>query len=466
MKRRDFVKRVTLAGTSLAFMPGLTGAANVLGAPARTGRNISNGNTIRIGLIGHGNMGREDTNAALACEDIKLTAVCDLYDPRLELAKKQWGNDLFLTKDYYKLLERKDIDAVLIATPDHWHKQIILDALHAGKHVFCQKPLIHKLDDADELLAAHKGSNKIIQVGSQGVASLGNQKAKQLLQSGIIGDLTHVSGSFTKYLGFHEIDPEANEKTIWWDRFLGTAPKIPFEALRFLYWRGFEEYSTGIAGDLFVHVISSLHYITDAEGPEQIYATGDIMHYKDVHQRTSPDLMLGTFRYPRCNNIGPFYLSLSANLSDGVSKEWSSTNFKLTGVKGIIEVGWDWVRLKTDEDIDMSVFSNLKPLGHNIDIPKQVDFKRKKQDGYFMGYSSFEKEPTNEFLFQVDNTYEGGHINHLNNFFTGIRTNTPVQSDLLFGLRAAAPAILSNASNHSGSPVYWDPGKLRMVDKK
>lgn len=469
MKRREFVKNMTIAGTTIAVMPAFA-SGNLIHTPENNSASARNAGSkdgvIRIGLIGHGNMGREDTNAALACKDIKLVAVCDLYDLRLESAKKEWGDDLFLTKDYLELLKRPEIDAVLIATPDHWHKQIIIDALKAGKHVFCQKPLIHKLDDANDLLVARRRSNKIIQVGSQGVASLGNQKAKQLLQSGIIGNLTHVSGAFTKYLGFHTIPEDATEKTIWWDRFLGNAPKIPFDAMRFLHWRGFEEYSTGIAGDLFVHVISSMHYITDAIGPEMIYSTGDILHYKGGVQRTSPDIMLGTFRYPQHNGIGPFYLTLTANLSDGVSKEWSSTNFRLTGDKGVIEVGWDWVKFKTNDTIDPSAFEKLPALGYGIDTPKQVNFKKEKKDGYFMGYSSFEKEPTNDFLFQVTEEYEGGHINHLKNFFTGIRNNTPVQSDLLFGLRAAAPAILSNNSNHSGEPIAWDPEKLKIVKKK
>src|SRR5690606_325747 len=175
-------------------------------------------------LIGAGGMGTEDMNTALKHDNVEMIAVCDLYDGRLDQASEKWGNHLFKTKDYKEILKRKDIDAVIIGTPDHWHKQISIDALNAGKHAYCEKPMVHSVDEGHELINAWKKSGKIYMVGSQGLSSLGNEKAKQLLAEGAIGDINYAEGFWARHspLGAwqYAVPEDASEKTVDWTRYI------------------------------------------------------------------------------------------------------------------------------------------------------------------------------------------------------------------------------------------------------
>jgi predicted dehydrogenase len=401
-------------------------------------------NEIRLGLIGCGTQGTGDTNTALRVDGIRLTAVCDLFDDRLAAAKERWGDSLFTTKDYRELLKRKDVDAVIVATPDHWHLDIAVGAMKAGKHVYCEKPVIHKINEAKAMINAQQTSGVCFQAGSQGMASLGNRKARQLVLGGIIGKVNFIDGQFSnppRTNDSYRIPETASEKTIWWSRFLGKAPRRDFDAQRFLYWRNWKDYSTGIAGDLFVHVLASLHYITDAQGPEKVYTTGGIYNKLDS-LRDTPDIMLGYFNYPDRNNVGAFTVQLGANYVDGVSRAWGSMNFLIVGSEGKLRVEWNRVTLTSLKPVDTNRLKQLAQLGEGID--------------------AFEVISPNEVVFKASEGYKGGHYDHFSNFFSGIRNRTPIAADVVFGVQSAAPALLCYESYLSGSPVYWDAGKLEM----
>ena len=160
-------------------------------------KSVSPNSFVNIALIGKGGMGTSDTNTSLSVDGVKIVGVCDLYDKRLKDAKAEWGNELFVTKDYREILSRKDVDAVIIATPDHWHQPIAIEAMNAGKHVYCEKPVIHKLGEGKALIEAQKKSGVLFQTGSQGMASLGNRAARLLVQQGVIGAVNFVDGQFT-----------------------------------------------------------------------------------------------------------------------------------------------------------------------------------------------------------------------------------------------------------------------------
>lgn len=304
--RRTFIKQMMAGGILLPSAPQLLAEGNSSGVVGN-GESVGS-REIRIALIGKGGMGTADANCALRVPGVKITAVCDVYETRLEDAKKQWGDHIFITKDYNDILKRSDVDAVLIGTPDHWHQPIAIAAMKAGKHVYCEKPVIHKISEAEKLIDAQRVSGMYFQAGSQGMASLGNRKARQLLRSGAIGKVNFIDGQFTGApgtLGYYPVADNASEKTIWWKRFLGNAPKHKFDPQRFFYWRNWKDYGTGIAGDLFVHVLASLHYITDAIGPEKVYTTGGIRHYTDGY-RDTPDVMLAYLDYPDREDLGAF----------------------------------------------------------------------------------------------------------------------------------------------------------------
>ena len=190
--RRSFLKKATLGTTVLGAAPMILASnydEKILLNRSYDGALFSANDQINLGLIGSGIQGIYDTRAALTVEGVKLVAACDLYTGRLDRAKELWGDDIFVTRDYRKLLERNDIDAVIVATPDHWHKQIAIDALKAGKHVYCEKPMVQKWQEGQDIISAQKSTGKLCQVGSQGMASLGNEKAKQLYEEGAIGDI-------------------------------------------------------------------------------------------------------------------------------------------------------------------------------------------------------------------------------------------------------------------------------------
>lgn len=441
--RREFLKKMAISAAVLNSAPSLLSTAGEkMVKDVKT--SISPNSFINIALIGKGGMGTANTNTALTVEGVRLVGVCDLYDKRLKDAKAQWGNEIFATKDYREILLRKDIDAVIIATPDHWHQPIAIEAMNAGKHVYCEKPVIHKLGEGKALIETQKKSGVLFQVGSQGMASLGNRAARLLVQQGIIGPVNFVDGQFTAApgrLNAFTAPDDASEETIWWDRFLGNAPKIPFTPQHFFAWRNWKNYGTGIAGDLFVHVLSSIHYIMDAIGPEKVYTTGGIRYYTDG-LRDTPDVMLGYFDYPDRNNSGAFTVQLGANYVDGVSRKWGSMDFRIVGSKGSLDVGWDKVVLKTIEDVNTKDFEILRQLGQGMDVPEKVSPR--------------------EFVFDAEKGYKGGHYDHHFNFINGIRNNIPLTADVLFAVRAAAPALLSYESYLRSKAIEWDAQKLKI----
>ena len=178
--RRNFIKNVTAASALLAT-ESIARPFNII----KDLKKISPNDKIRFATIGMGIQGHSDTKAALrSSQDVEFVAAADLYDGRLEDAKRKWGKDLITTKHYKEILDRKDVDAVIIGTPDHWHKQISVDAMAAGKHVYCEKPMVHGVDEGPAVIAAQKKYGKVFMVGSQGLSSLGNEKARELLKDG------------------------------------------------------------------------------------------------------------------------------------------------------------------------------------------------------------------------------------------------------------------------------------------
>ena len=432
--RRDFIKKMVAGGIAATAFPHLIiGKDSSVAGLKSLNQNVS---PIRIALIGKGSMGTNDIQTALRVPGVKLVAVCDLYEQRLQNAKTEWGNDIFTSRDYKEILSRNDIDAVFVGTSDHWHQKISIDAMKAGKHVYCEKPVIHKISEAKDLIKAQAESRCVFQSGSQGMASLGNRKAKQLVQSGAIGKVSLIEAAFTSAPRQACRIPEgASPVNIWWDRYIKNAPKVPFEPSRFFCWRNWKDYGTGIAGDLFVHVLSSLQYIMNAPGPEKVYTTGDTDGIGDT-----PYIMLSHFDYPDKNGSGAFKAALTANYADGVSKKWGSLDFTIIGSDGTLRVQWDRVTLRKNGKTSAADFGGLPPLGNTIDVPEQIS--------------------DTELLF-VEKGYNNCHLDHISRFFDGIRNQTPVEANVLFAVQTAVPAVMCFESFLSGKPIYWDPEKLK-----
>lgn len=444
-KRRLFLKNLGLAGVASTVMPSALANEGNLPRYLKRDHQVSGNNIIKIGLIGAGGMGVADTQTALANPNIELLAVCDLYDGRLEDSKNRWGGDIFITKNYKKVLERKDIDAVIVATPDHWHKKISVEALNAGKHVYCEKPMVHSIDEGKEVINAWKKSGKIFMVGSQGLSSLGNEKAKELLEEGAIGDINYAEGFWARNspqgAWQYAIPEDASPQTVDWKRFIEPATKRAFDPVRFFRWRNYLDYGTGMSGDLFVHLFSSLHFITNSIGPSKISATGGLRYWEDG--REVPDVLLGMFDYPETELNKAFNLSLRCNFVDGTS---GSTYLKLVGSKGSMDVEWDKVTLK-----------------RNISAESDDPFSAEKAKELFGRQDRKKMLPPLETVFTAEDGYKGAHYDHFANFFNAIRNDTKVVEDPIFAFRAAAPALLCNESYKQNKFVGWNPEEMKIV---
>lgn len=435
-QRRQFIKKMVAGGVAVSTFPHLLLGKESFEEYQGMSIPVQEAAPVRLALIGKGGMGTADTNTALRVPGVKLVAVCDLYDVRLQNAKREWGDDIFITRDYKEILSRNDVDAVIVGTSDHWHQKISIDAMNAGKHVYCEKPVIHKISEAKDLIRAQEASGCVFQSGSQGMASIGNRKAKQLVQNGAIGKVNLVEAAFTSGpRGGCRVPEGITPADIWWDRYIMNAPKVAFAPERFFCWRNWKDYGTGIAGDLFVHVLSSLQYIMDSSGPEKVYTTGDVDGVGDT-----PYIMLGYFDYPAKNGMNAFKAALTANYADGVSKKWGSMDFTIIGNEGTLEVEWDRVTLKKPRKVSAADFSGLASLGNNIDKPEQIS--------------------DTELLF-VENGYNNCHLDHITRFFDGIRKKAKVEADVMFAVQTAVPAVMCFESYLSGKPIYWDAEKLK-----
>ncbi|MEX2512629.1 MAG: Gfo/Idh/MocA family oxidoreductase [Cyclobacteriaceae bacterium] len=444
--RRGFLKKISLAGAATAVVPA-TLANNEAQKFIRLKREAlgSADRKLKIALIGAGIMGTQDMNTALQHENVEIVAVCDLYDGRLQTAKERWGDHLLLTKDHKELLKLKDLDAVLIGTPDHWHKQISIDAMEAGKHVYCEKPMVHDVSEGQEVIETWKKSGKIFMVGSQGISSLGNEKAKELLAEGAIGDINYAEGFWARHspegAWQYFVPKDASLDTVDWERYISNTTEREFDPLRFFRWRNYLDYGTGMSGDLFVHLFTSLHFITNSLGPNKVSAMGGLRYWKDG--REVPDVLLGMFQYPDSQEHPGFNLSLRCNFVDGTS---GSTYLKIVGSKGSMDVKWDEVVVKQNQQSasnDPFMEQQAKLSGNNPDRKKIL--------------------PPAETVYKVESGYKGAHYDHFGNFFRAIRENGTVVEDPVFAFRAAAPALLCNESYFQDKFINWDPKQMKLI---
>jgi predicted dehydrogenase len=447
LNRRTFLK---VAGSATAGT--VLGAKVHALAAAQAGPSapISANDRIQIALIGAGGQGQGDTQTAVQVPGVKLVAVADCYDGRLEHSKELWGNDLFTTRDYREVLSRKDIDAVIVGTPDHWHKQVSVDAMKAGKDVYCEKPMIHVYADGPEMIETARATHRILQVGSQRVSSIIYAKAKELLASGAIGQLNMVNARWDRNSSMgawnYTVPLDASSETCDWERFLGTAPRIPFNAEHFFQWRKWKAYGTGVAGDLFVHLFSGTHFITGAYGPTRAMATGGLRFWKDG--RDANDVLLGLFDYRE-----GFNLSLRVNFVDGGEE---SEGLIFTGSEGTMEIAGNTVTI--------SRTPREKEPGYMIDTFTEAMQKR-VLESYRQKYPVQHPSgpPSTEYeKYAAPEGYRDSY-DHFSNFFGAVRSRRPVVEDAVFGFRAAGAALLSNLSVERGVVVKWDPDSMKLV---
>ena len=402
------------------------------------------GNTIRFASIGTGVRGCELLAASLRVPGVECVAVSDLWEGRLTAAQQALKKQVATTRNYKEILDRKDIDAVIVAATDHQHRRVVVDACNAGKDVYCEKPLSHTVEDGFAMLAAAQKNNRIVQVGSQRVSSILYEKAREIYASGKLGQVCSIAAYWDRNSAsgawVYPIPPEVNDQNIDWKEFLVGAPSIPFDPVRFFRWRCFTDYGEGLGGDLIVHLISGILFITgnNSPVPTRAQSTGGLFRWKDGRQ--FPDLIETFYDYPdfrvdmRCNlnNDGGefigFYGTEGTMIIKGSTLTFSPQNM-LPEMEEYSTKGWP-------EDLRKQYVENWEK-DHPLPAP----------------WASKLTEEVEEYI--PPHGYNDT-VDHEANFFNAVRSRKPSVENEVFGNNAAIGCHLANYSYFNKRPAIWD----------
>ncbi|HEY9258354.1 Gfo/Idh/MocA family oxidoreductase [Chitinophaga sp.] len=420
-------------------------------------KRISPNDKIRIACVGMGIMGFGDVETAIKVPGVEFVGAADLYDGHLARVKEVFGPQVYTTRDYRELLKRKDIDAIIVATPDHWHDTIAIAAMEAGKAVYCEKPMVQQIAEGHQVIAAQKRTKAVFQVGSQRVSSIALAEARKRYQAGEIGRLNVVEARMDRHSALgawqYSIPPDASPATVDFDTFLKDTAKLPFDPVRFFRWRNYQAYGTGIPGDLFVHLISGLHFITGSIGPTSIYASGNLVQWKDG--RDVPDTVVAIFDYPETKEHPSFQMTLRVNFADGSG---GGEYTRLIGTEGVLELGWNDFKIKKHKLPEAPGYGGWDTYN---------TFTKAQQAAYVKQYDA--KYPADKRnAIETSSAYAApkgydDRLEHFTNFFESMRTGKAVVEDAVFGLRAAGPALLTNESYFSKKLINWDPVNMKIV---
>ncbi len=436
--RRRFLEiGAAAAGASLATKNMLLSPTPLLASP----RPVASSDRLRFGIIGIGMQGSGLLADAIELPGIECVAACDLYDGRHTLAREITNKPaLPVTRRYHELLANKDIDCLVAAVPDHWHKQVVVDAVTSGKDIYCEKPMSHSPADGVEMVAAAQKTGRIVQIGSQRVSSLICAKAKELISQGTLGDLMMVEGWLGRNdpTGAWEYPPptDLSPETLDWDTWQGTVPKRAFDPYIFARWRCWKEYGTGLAGDLLVHLVSGMMFMLDInEAPRQAMAMGGIRRWKDG--RNMPDVQATLFYYGDL----PVYMRLNQGT------EMPET-YRIQGSKGILEVtefGLSFTP-QPGKDLTPSYYDSGFPHAMRSAYEKQWHEENDPKIGH---------EPMPETVAFRGPDYDDMKP-HLWTFFEAVRFRKPVVEDAVFGHHAALACHMANESYFRKTAVSWD----------
>jgi predicted dehydrogenase len=340
---------------------------------------------------------------------------------------------------------RQDIDAVCIATPDHWHAIPMLAALRAGKDVYCEKPLTHKVEEGFSIIDAAQRHKRMVQAGAQRVSSILFAKGKEIYDSGRLGKVYAIEGYTDRNSAGgaweYPIPPDASETTIDWKAFLGSAPQRPFDTARFFRWRCFTDYGEGLPGDLFVHLISGIQYITGVNMPPlRAQSTGGIFRWKDG--REFPDLMETLYDYP------DFRVSIRCNQNNDAGE---ATIFY--GTEGTLMIGKSALTFQPQN------------VTERPETYATIGWPAKLRNEYLAQWNKEHPQTTQATApaesFSVPAQY-ADTVDHQTNFFQSVRTRkTPVE-DAVFGNNAAISCHMANASYFKNSQAVWDAVAKRI----
>jgi predicted dehydrogenase len=438
LSRRNFLGlSATAAGATLAAKTIFLDPDPLWAIP----QAVAASDRVRFGMVGIGMQGSGLMGTAITLPGVECAAACDLYDGRHTLSREIANSPtLPVTRRYHELLDNKDIDFIVAAIPDHWHKQIVVDAVNAGKDIYCEKPMSHTPADGLEMVAAYKKTGRVVQIGSQRVSSVVLAKARELVQQGVLGDLMMVEGSLGRNdpNGAWEYPPppDLSTENLDWDTWQGTVPKVPFNPNIFARWRCWKEYGTGVAGDLLVHLVSGMMYVLNInEPPKRAMASGGILRWKDG--RNMPDVHCTLFEYGQ----NPVYLRLNLGTE-------TPEAYRFMGSKGILDVSEQQVTFtpQSGKDESPSYYTFSYPHALREQYLKQWHAEHDPLPGH---------EPAPESITFRSVSFDDVKP-HLWNFFQAVKSRKPVTEDAVFGHHAALACHMANESYFRKTAVRWD----------
>jgi predicted dehydrogenase len=449
LNRRDFLKG---AGTVSASL-GLAGSA-LAARPARmaTGRALGANDRINVGVIGVGGRGtyvaREFANVGQK-NPAQIVAVCDVYQKRVDENKERHKCDGYL--DYREVLNRGDVDAVIVATPDHWHARIALEAMDKGKDVYLEKPMCHTIEEARQLANTVRETKRILQVGSQTTSGDQWHKARKAIADGMIGKMIMSQGSYHRNSSDGEwnwpIDKDAGPDAkgpnyIDWKMWLGPASKRNWDADRFFRFRKYWDYSGGIATDLFYHVVAPMNICWgEAQFPYKVMAGGGI--YSFSRRPEDPNLP---------DREVPDTFHLIGEYSKGHSMVLSSSMANSQHIPGLIR--------GHGASLIMVEHGRFEGFAPHITLKAEMDFRRKK---YIVPELEEKFQGKSEIQIPVEKT-DAMEV-HVNNFLTCMRTREKPTLDVETGARAQVLITMAVQSYREGRVLYFDEKNWKVTPK-
>ena len=427
-----------------AAVAGAAVNSSLLEPVALAAQTPADGRKIRFAMIGTGIRGCDLLRSARKVPTGVCVGAADLYSTRHQAGVEAYGADFPTTSDYRALLDRKDVDAVLVATSDHHHRRVTLDAAAAGKDVYCEKPMSHSVEDGFAMLEAVQANKRIFQAGSQRVSSILYAKAREIFASGRLGEVHEIDAQWNRNspggAWVYPIPPDASPETIDWKGFLVDAGDRPFDAKRFFRWRCFTDYGSGLGGDLFVHLLSGIQVITGMNTPAaRAYSTGGIYHFKDG--REFPDLLETLYDFPSAN--GDVHVHLHCNQNNDSGGE----GITLYGSTGTLVLTGNTVAF-TPQDV--------RPKFEAYGWGGMTAVQRQKgMEEFKAAHPETLPAPGDAETFTLPRGYDDTAV-HIANFFNAVVTREHVVEDEVFGNNAAIGCHLANHSYFHRSVATWD----------
>ncbi|MGO8815069.1 MAG: Gfo/Idh/MocA family oxidoreductase [Terriglobia bacterium] len=431
VSRRGFIKAAGLGGATLAAAPAW---GRILGANDR----------INVALIGVGCRGNDHLELLLQHRknkpDIEIVAICDTYQKRLSMAlRKAPGAKTYA--HHQEVLQRTDIDAVFIATPDHWHAPITLAAMESGKDVYVEKPMTHTVEESKVVAHRAKELKRVVQVGVQGTSWTRWHKIHDIIQSGMIGQVVAVQGTYSRNAPdgdwntgeWWSIDPAASsdatgDNHIDWKQWLGPAPQMPFVADRFFRFRKYWDYSGGIATDLHYHVVAPFHVAVANDFPLRVTGMGGLWIYNDGRQ--VPDTFLTAADYPS---------KYSMTVQSSQVNENGPT-MMIRGTKATIHLSDEWEGPPS----------------------RQYDYADIFPESTFL--DEFIKKNGNDQV-RIDGVGNEGDLKHVDNFLDCVRSRQQPNCHVDIGYKVSIATDLSVRSYRNGKVYYFDAEREQVVEK-